>query len=180
MGMILRIASSRIVGQGDIVGRSGYFSLNLSANSVMRGRLDARRTLKSLVADLRLTCYFFKILLVSVSRTPKVKRGLQGITILVADVYFHTIHQNYITIIVHINVANVDDERAVNTLEHIRVQLWLNVAHWARLSVTLSFNHVDYAVVLHCLNISNVTDGDSLASHATTNQEYIGWIQTLV
>ena len=55
MGMILRIASSRIVGQGDIVGRSGYFSLNLSANSVMRGRLDARRTLKSLVADLRLS-----------------------------------------------------------------------------------------------------------------------------
>ena len=54
MGMILRIASSRIVWQGDIVGRSGYFSLNLSANSVMRGRLDARRTLKSLVADLRL------------------------------------------------------------------------------------------------------------------------------
>ncbi|MFK2343162.1 hypothetical protein ACIXN4_21755, partial [Bacteroides fragilis] len=42
------------VGQGDIVGRSGYFSLNLSANSVMRGRLDARRTLKSLVADLRI------------------------------------------------------------------------------------------------------------------------------
>lgn len=58
MGMILRIASSRIVGQGDIVGRSGYFSLNLSANSVMRGRLDARRTLKSLVADLRL--YYFR------------------------------------------------------------------------------------------------------------------------
>ena len=28
--------------------------LNLSANSVMRGRLDARRTLKSLVADLRI------------------------------------------------------------------------------------------------------------------------------
>ena len=64
MGMILRIASSRIVGQGDIVGRSGYFSLNLSANSVMRGRLDARRTLKSLVADLRLinhtySCFTF-------------------------------------------------------------------------------------------------------------------------
>ena len=58
MGMILRIASSRIVGQGDIVGRSGYFSLNLSANSVMRGRLDARRTLKSLVADLRLNTFF--------------------------------------------------------------------------------------------------------------------------
>ena len=57
MGMILRIASSRIVGQGDIVGRSGYFSLNLSANSVMRGRLDARRTLKSLVADLRLDSF---------------------------------------------------------------------------------------------------------------------------
>ncbi|RGS49950.1 hypothetical protein DWX88_21020, partial [Bacteroides xylanisolvens] len=37
-----------------IVGRSGYFSLNLSANSVMRGCLDARRTLKSLVADLRI------------------------------------------------------------------------------------------------------------------------------
>ena len=54
MGMILRIASSRIVRRGDIVGRSGYFSLNLSANSVMRGRLDARRTLKSLVADLRI------------------------------------------------------------------------------------------------------------------------------
>ena len=58
MGMILRIASSRIVGQGDIVGRSGYFSLNLSANSVMRGRLDARRTLKSLVADLRFMKYY--------------------------------------------------------------------------------------------------------------------------
>ena len=60
MGMILRIASSRIVGQGDIVGRSGYFSLNLSANSVMRGRLDARRTLKSLVADLRIYNCLFK------------------------------------------------------------------------------------------------------------------------
>ena len=63
MGMILRIASSRIVGQGDIVGRSGYFSLNLSANSVMRGRLDARRTLKSLVADLRIYLYVVNILL---------------------------------------------------------------------------------------------------------------------
>ncbi len=61
MGMILRIASSRIVGQGDIVGRSGYFSLNLSANSVMRGRLDARRTLKSLVADLRFDIFFAAI-----------------------------------------------------------------------------------------------------------------------
>ncbi|EKA84714.1 hypothetical protein HMPREF1204_02756 [Bacteroides fragilis HMW 615] len=64
MGMILRIASSRIVGQGDIVGRSGYFSLNLSANSVMRGRLDARRTLKSLVADLR-TYIFINIIVES-------------------------------------------------------------------------------------------------------------------
>ena len=31
------------------------FSLNLSDNSVMRGRVHARRTLKGLVADLRLT-----------------------------------------------------------------------------------------------------------------------------
>ena len=61
MGMILRIASSRIVGQGDIVGRSGYFSLNLSANSVMRGCLDARRTLKSLVADLRFISFFREV-----------------------------------------------------------------------------------------------------------------------
>ena len=65
MGMILRIASSRIVGQGDIVGRSGYFSLNLSANSVMRGRLDARRTLKSLVADLRVMSYKLFIIYIS-------------------------------------------------------------------------------------------------------------------
>ena len=63
MGMILRIASSRIVGQGDIVGRSGYFSLNLSANSVMRGRLDARRTLKSLVADLRVIVILIQLIL---------------------------------------------------------------------------------------------------------------------
>ena len=53
MGMILRIVSSRIVGQGDIVGRSGYFSLNLSDNSIMRGRVHARRILKGIVADLR-------------------------------------------------------------------------------------------------------------------------------
>ena len=32
MGMILRIASSRIVGQRDIVGRSGYFNLNYIFN----------------------------------------------------------------------------------------------------------------------------------------------------
>ena len=69
MGMILRIASSRIVGQGDIVGRSGYFSLNLSANSVMRGRLDARRTLKSLVADLRISYipYTYHMIIIGVS-----------------------------------------------------------------------------------------------------------------
>ena len=36
-----------------IVGRSGCFCLNLSDNSVMRGRVHARRTLKGLVADLR-------------------------------------------------------------------------------------------------------------------------------
>ena len=35
MGM-MRIASSRIVGRGDRA-EVGYFSLNLSANSVMRG-----------------------------------------------------------------------------------------------------------------------------------------------
>ena len=50
--MILRIAL-RYSGQGYCGQKCGYFSLNLSANSVMRGRLDARRTLKSLVADLR-------------------------------------------------------------------------------------------------------------------------------
>ena len=72
MGMILRIASSRIVGQGDIVGRSGYFSLNLSANSVMRGRLDARRTLKSLVADLRV--------LYSSGKVKKKNKGSQSFT----------------------------------------------------------------------------------------------------
>ena len=84
------------------------------------------------------------------------------------------------SIIVHIDVANVDDERTVNTFEHVRVQLWLNVTHRTRLSVTLSINHVDNTVVFHSLNIGNVTDGDSLASHTTTNQEYIGRVQTLV
>ena len=84
------------------------------------------------------------------------------------------------SIIVHIDVANVDDERTVNTLEHVRVQLWLNFTHRTRLSVTLSINHVDNTVVFHSLNIGNVTDGDSLASHTTTNQEYIGRVQTLV
>ena len=54
MGMILRIVSSRIVGKGGIVGRSGYFSLNLSNNSVMRERVHVNRTMKDLVADLRL------------------------------------------------------------------------------------------------------------------------------
>ena len=84
------------------------------------------------------------------------------------------------SIIVHINVANVHDERTVNALEHVRVQLWLNVTHRTRLSVTLSINHVVNTVVFHCLNIGNVTDGDALASHTTTNQEYIGRVQTLV
>ena len=54
-------------------------------------------------------------------------------------------------IIVHIDVANVDDERTVNALEHIRVQLWLNVSHGARLSVTLAVNHVNNTVVLHMI-----------------------------
>ena len=36
-----------------ILGKSGCFGLNLSDNSVMRGRVHARRTLKGLVADLR-------------------------------------------------------------------------------------------------------------------------------
>ena len=76
MGMILRIASSRIVGQGDIVGRSGYFSLNLSANSVMRGRLDARRTLKSLVADLR----YNTLLDMKIQEVMKLQRKALGIT----------------------------------------------------------------------------------------------------
>lgn len=80
MGMILRIASSRIVGQGDIVGRSGYFSLNLSANSVMRGRLDARRTLKSLVADLRIT-YFF-ICLIPVWHYPSPLKDITNVGII--------------------------------------------------------------------------------------------------
>ena len=35
------------------VGRSGCFSLNLSGNSVMRGRVHTRRMLKGLVANLR-------------------------------------------------------------------------------------------------------------------------------
>ena len=52
MGMILRIASSRIVGEGDIVGRKRVF-LFKSSNSVMRGCVYARSTLKGLVADLR-------------------------------------------------------------------------------------------------------------------------------
>ena len=84
------------------------------------------------------------------------------------------------SIIVHVDVANVNDERTVNTLEHVWVQLWLNVTHRTRLSVTFAINHVDNTVVLHSLNISNVTNGNSLASHTTTNQEYIGREQILV
>ena len=87
MGMILRIASSRIVGQGDIVGRSGYFSLNLSANSVMRGRLDARRTLKSLVADLRI-----KIFLPNIQAKTIVCRYFLQESELELHVTIHTFH----------------------------------------------------------------------------------------
>lgn len=53
MGMILRIVSSRIVWRGDVVGRIGYFNINLSDNLVMRGHVHTRKTLKGLVADLR-------------------------------------------------------------------------------------------------------------------------------
>ena len=38
---------------GGIVGRSGYFNLNLSDNSVTRERVHVSRTMKDLVADLR-------------------------------------------------------------------------------------------------------------------------------
>ena len=55
MGMILRIASSRIVGKGDMVGRKQVFLFKSFANSVMRGCVHERRTLKGLVADLRTT-----------------------------------------------------------------------------------------------------------------------------
>ncbi len=97
MGMILRIASSRIVGQGDIVGRSGYFSLNLSANSVMRGRLDARRTLKSLVADLRdKTISDYKIVVAGVKES---------------EVY------NYIAENKHISVGDLDNNEKTTTAE---------------------------------------------------------------
>ena len=40
-------------GVRDVVGRSGCFKFKLSANSVMRGRVNAIRTFKSLVADLK-------------------------------------------------------------------------------------------------------------------------------
>ena len=63
MGMILCIAPSHIVGYGDIVDRSGGFKFKLSANSVMRGRVNAIRTFKGLVADLRLFCFVMGILL---------------------------------------------------------------------------------------------------------------------
>ena len=66
------------------------------------------------------------------------------------------------------------------TFQNYEIQLWLNVTHRTRLSVSFAVNHVDNTVVLHCLNISNVADGNSLASHTTTIQEYIGWVQTLV
>ena len=54
MSIILRVVSSHIVWSGDVVIRSGCFSLNLSDNSVMSGRVHARRTLKGLVADLNI------------------------------------------------------------------------------------------------------------------------------
>ncbi len=38
-----------VVARGILWAEVGMFSLNLSANSVMSGRLDARRTLKALV-----------------------------------------------------------------------------------------------------------------------------------
>nr|WP_298656561.1 hypothetical protein [uncultured Prevotella sp.] len=53
MVQVRALSQVALWGKGDIVGRSGYFSLNLSDNSVMRGRVHARRTLKGLVADLR-------------------------------------------------------------------------------------------------------------------------------
>ena len=43
-----------------IVGKSGCFGLNLSDNSVMRGRVHAKRTLKGLVADLRIYTFHLK------------------------------------------------------------------------------------------------------------------------
>ena len=57
MSMKLRIVSSRIVWSGDVVIRSGCFSLNLSDNSVMSGRVHVRITLKALVADLRIIIF---------------------------------------------------------------------------------------------------------------------------
>ena len=57
MSMILRIVSSHIVWSGNVVIRSGCFSRNLSDNSVMSGRVHARRTLKGLVADLRIIIF---------------------------------------------------------------------------------------------------------------------------
>ncbi|KAB5097500.1 hypothetical protein GAC71_07275, partial [Bacteroides thetaiotaomicron] len=46
----------------------------LSANSVMRGRLDARRTLKSLVADLRIKKQLYTtICLVNRKKTVRLK-----------------------------------------------------------------------------------------------------------
>ena len=76
MGMILRIASSRIVGQGILWAEVGISALNLSANSVMRGRLDARRTLKSLVADLRLMGLLFAPIISVFARMFCIIKGL--------------------------------------------------------------------------------------------------------
>ena len=66
MGIMQRIASCRIVGKGNIEGCSGHFYLNLSADSVMRGRVHAIRMLKGLVADLSFFSFsvaYFRLLI---------------------------------------------------------------------------------------------------------------------
>ena len=128
MGMILRIASSRIVGQGDIVGRSGYFSLNLSANSVMRGRLDARRTLKSLVADLRViatpkkedeepTILRGRVEFFNESRGFGFIKDLSG----VEKYFFHV--NNVIGNIAENNIVTFDLERGVKGMNAVNISL---------------------------------------------------------
>ena len=53
LGIILRIASSHIVGVRGYCRQKWCFKFKLSANSVMRGCVNAIRMLKGLVADLR-------------------------------------------------------------------------------------------------------------------------------
>ena len=117
MGMILRIASSRIVGQGDIVGRSGYFSLNLSANSVMRGRLDARRTLKSLVADLRFNtqfnmCKFIDKDIPAFSKPVNLGDGKEELEY---DIMEEIVSQHYLSIISKVNAILEDVKNKTET-----------------------------------------------------------------